>query len=289
MSTELGGQLMGLTDAPTNRILEDTLCRVCGRITRATGVVACYQGERIRTPAAFQLWGRASAVFLRLSLPATFSHLPLFLPRAPFTRRHSRRRLLLAHSQPLLYVSPTDSQPTTVSPTYGTTEPECFAKGWEAAGNAINAKNTETLAIPANKGLHNSPRWRWSSVTPFSCARTCKNGTNCFAEGGGVIITAYLCLKCNDPCTSKSGAIRELAEQADSQNFEVSWEHDLHCRMIANNFADSYLEASVFCSWERDKIGFGSSGDVTRFVYCCWLSDFACKLCISGGVNTRWR
>lgn len=201
---------MGLADARTNRILEDTPCHVCGRITRATGVVACYQGERIRTPAAFQLWGRASAVFLRLSLPATFSHLPLFLPRAPFTRRHSRRRLLLAHSQPLLYVSPTNSQPT-VSPTYGTTEPECFAKGWEAAGSAINAKNTETLAIPSNKGLHNLPRWRWSSVTPFSCARTCKNGTNCFAGWGGVmIITAYLCPKCNDPCTLKSGAMWSL-------------------------------------------------------------------------------
>lgn len=236
---------MGLADARTNRILEDTPCHVCGRITRATGVVACYQGERIRTPAAFQLWGRASAVFLRLSLPATFSHLPLFLPRAPFTRRHSRRRLLLAHSQPLLYVSPTNSQPT-VSPTYGTTEPECFAKGWEAAGSAINAKNTETLAIPSNKGLHNLPRWRWSSVTPFSCARTCKNGTNCFAGWGGVmIITAYLCPKCNDPCTLKSGAIRELAEQADSQNFGVSWEHELRWRMIANNFAVSYLETSI--------------------------------------------
>lgn len=67
---KLSGQLMGLADARTNKILEDTPCRVCGRITRATGVVACYQGERIRTPAAFQLWGRArspsSCVYLFL-------------------------------------------------------------------------------------------------------------------------------------------------------------------------------------------------------------------------------
>lgn len=60
-----------------------------------------------------------------------------------------------------------------------------------------------------------------------------------------MIITVYLCPKYNDPCTLKSRAIRELAEQADSQNFEVSWEHELHWRMIASNFAVSYLETSI--------------------------------------------
>lgn len=60
-----------------------------------------------------------------------------------------------------------------------------------------------------------------------------------------MIITAYLCPKCNDPCTLKSGAIRELAERADSQNFGVSWEHEPRWRMITNNFAVSYSETSI--------------------------------------------